>query len=83
MHASVYILGVEHPDALSSMNNLAWTYTCLGRWDEAEHLLCKAISIAERTLGDQHPVTQTCRKGLTYVQNQRPAHLRDNLPINI
>jgi hypothetical protein len=32
------VLGLEHPDTLNSMTNLALTYRNKGRWDEAEEL---------------------------------------------
>src|SRR5947209_9500053 len=32
------ILGPEHPDTLSSMDNLALTYWNQGRWEEVEEL---------------------------------------------
>jgi hypothetical protein len=32
------LLGVEHPDTLTSMANLAGTYRNQGRWNEAEQL---------------------------------------------
>jgi Tetratricopeptide repeat len=32
------VLGLEHPDALTSMFNLASTYRNQGRWVEAEKL---------------------------------------------
>jgi Tetratricopeptide repeat len=32
------VLGEEHPDTLTSMNNLASTYRDQGRWKEAEEL---------------------------------------------
>jgi hypothetical protein len=36
-------LGVDHPDTLTSMANLASTYKNQGRWEEAEQLLMQVI----------------------------------------
>jgi hypothetical protein len=38
MHMRKRMLGDEHPDALTSMGNLASTYWKQGRWKEAEEL---------------------------------------------
>ncbi|KEP50937.1 kinesin light chain [Rhizoctonia solani 123E] len=51
------LLGEEHPDTLRSMNNLASTYSNLGRYDEAEHLEVKVLNARKRVLGDKHPDT--------------------------
>jgi ankyrin repeat protein len=37
------VLEEEHPDTLSSMANLAWTYNEQGRWKEAEELEMQAM----------------------------------------
>ena len=38
METRKIVLGPEHPDTLTSMNNLALTYGDQGRWAEAEKL---------------------------------------------
>jgi len=38
METSKRVLGDEHPDTLTSMNNLASTYRKQGRWKEAEEM---------------------------------------------
>src|ERR1700678_1176668 len=59
------LLGVEHPDTLKSMANLAITYQNQGRWNEAEQLMSRKL------LGAEHPDTLTSMANLavTY-QNQ-------------
>jgi hypothetical protein len=42
------VLGEEHPDTLTSMNNLAWTWNHQGRHDEAMELMAECV---ERTKG--------------------------------
>jgi tetratricopeptide (TPR) repeat protein len=39
-------LGSDHPDTLTSMNNLAITYQALDRWDEALAAYCRVIALA-------------------------------------
>jgi tetratricopeptide (TPR) repeat protein len=53
------ILGEEHPDTATSLNNLATLYQDQGKYAEAEPLLVRALAICERVLGKAHPLTQT------------------------
>ena len=50
-------LGNEHPDTLTSVNNLALLLRRTGRYDEAEPLYRRALEARERTLGNEHPDT--------------------------
>ncbi|KAK7023014.1 hypothetical protein R3P38DRAFT_2709411 [Favolaschia claudopus] len=50
-------LGKEHPDTLSSMENLASTYSEQGRWSEAEELEIAVLEARKRLLGKEHPDT--------------------------
>ena len=38
-------------------NNLAMTYTILGRWEEAEELQTQVMEKMKRVLGQEHPDT--------------------------
>ena len=51
------MLGVEHPDTLTSMNNLASTYWAQGRTAEAAALQEEALEKRRRILGVEHPNT--------------------------
>ena len=53
------VLGLEHPDTLTSMANLAATYSNQGRWKEAEELEGQMIEMSVRVLGSEHPDTLT------------------------
>ncbi|ESU10201.1 hypothetical protein FGSG_12516 [Fusarium graminearum PH-1] len=53
----VEVLGEEHPDTLTSMNNLALTFLDQGRWKEAEELEVGVIEMRKRVLGEEHPDT--------------------------
>jgi Tetratricopeptide repeat len=51
------LLGLEHPDTLSSMGNLASTYYNQGRWNEAEQLELQVMDMRKKLLGPEHPAT--------------------------
>ena len=48
-------LGEEHPDTLTSMNNLAFTMEGLDRKLEATKLMDECIQLRNRVLGSEHP----------------------------
>jgi hypothetical protein len=50
-------LGADHPDSLSSVANLAWTYRNQGRWKEAETLQVQVMETRKTKLGADHPST--------------------------
>ncbi|KAH8727406.1 kinesin light chain 3 [Phaeosphaeriaceae sp. PMI808] len=51
------VLGDEHPDTLTSMANLASTYSKQGRSREAEGLQVQVMQKRRRVLGAEHPST--------------------------
>ena len=51
------VLGDEHPDTLSSINNLASTLRALGEAQAARDLHQEALDVSRRVLGDEHPDT--------------------------
>jgi len=51
------ILGVEHPETIRAMANLAGTYGNLGKYTEAEKLEIQVLDARNRILGVQHPDT--------------------------
>jgi tetratricopeptide (TPR) repeat protein len=51
--------GSDHPDTLTSMNNLAALYRAQGRYEDAEPLYKKALQLSEAVLGSEHPSTLT------------------------
>jgi hypothetical protein len=57
MEAIKRLLGEEHPDTLTSMANLAFTYWNQGRRKEAKKLDEKAMEARKRLLGEEHPDT--------------------------
>jgi CHAT domain-containing protein len=59
------VLGKEHPNTLSSVNNLAALYYAQGRFGEAEPLNQRALEASERVLGKEHPDTLKSLSNLT------------------
>ena len=58
------VLGAEHPDVATSLNNLAWLYQARGRYEAAEPLYQRALAIHEAVLGAQHPDVATSLNNL-------------------
>ena len=51
------VLGLEHPDTLSILNNLGALYWSQGKYELAEPLLQRVLETYERVLGPEHPDT--------------------------
>ena len=51
------VLGEEHHDTLTSMNNLAFTWKSQGRRADAVALMENCLQFRQRTLGPDHPDT--------------------------
>jgi len=49
------VLGKEHPDYATSLNNLAMLYNSQGKYEEALPLYQEALKIYEQVLGKYHP----------------------------
>ena len=60
------ILGSEHPDTLTSRNNLANAYQSAGELARAIPLHERTLAERERILGPEHPDTLTSRNNLAY-----------------
>ena len=58
------VLGADHPDTLTSRNNLAAAYQAGGRLEEAIPLYERTLADAERVLRADHPDTLTSRNNL-------------------
>ncbi|KIK00831.1 hypothetical protein K443DRAFT_664318 [Laccaria amethystina LaAM-08-1] len=57
LNARKRVLGVEHPDTIRAMGNLAATYGNLGNYSEAEKLEMQVLDARHRSLGVEHPDT--------------------------
>jgi hypothetical protein len=53
------VLGAEHPDTLTSMNNLALVLIHQGKYEQAEEMHRKALGLRETVLGAEHLDTLT------------------------
>ena len=51
------VLGAEHPDTLTTANNLALSLSDQGKYDEAEKMERKVLAVERRVLGAEHPST--------------------------
>ncbi|KAF6836806.1 TPR domain protein [Colletotrichum plurivorum] len=59
------VLGEEHPDTLTSMNNLAFSWKDQGRWEDATQLLQGCVRRREIVLGMNHPATLSSASALS------------------
>ena len=58
------VLGSDHPDTLTTRNNLASAYRSVGRFGEAIELFEQVLADRVRVLGPDHPDTLTTRNNL-------------------
>ncbi len=65
------VLGVEHPDTLTSVSNLAALCDAQGRYGEAEALSRRALATRERVLGTEHPNTLISVNNLAYLYREQ------------
>jgi hypothetical protein len=59
METAKRVLGNEHPDTLTSMNNLAFTLKSQNRDEEALSLLVTCFQLHKQVLDEQHPHTKS------------------------
>ena len=58
------VLGPEHPDTATSLNDLAVLYQDMGEYAKAEPLLQEALRIRQKVLGKENPGTATSLNNL-------------------
>ena len=61
------VLGEEHPDYITSLNNLAYAYSYLGKYDDAESLYKEALNIGEKIFGEEHPYYASSLHNLAFI----------------
>jgi tetratricopeptide (TPR) repeat protein len=64
------VLGAEHPDVATSLNNLALLYRAMGNYPQAEPLLQRALAIREKMLGAEHPDVATSLGNLALLYDE-------------
>jgi tetratricopeptide (TPR) repeat protein len=69
LELSQRLLGEDHPQIATSLNNLAALYDSLGRYTEAEPLYLQALELSQRLLGDDHPDVATSLNNLAVLYN--------------
>jgi Flp pilus assembly protein TadD len=67
------LLGPEHPEVGTTLNNLAVVYRRRGRLEEAEALYRRAIDILSETVEPSHPALAASRGNLSKILNDRKA----------
>jgi serine/threonine-protein kinase len=81
------LLGPEHPDTLTAMNNLAVSYAKVGRWDETLKMREDVLALDRKALGSEHPDTLKSMNNLAmayiHTKSYRKAEvlLRESLAI--
>ncbi|KAJ7255746.1 hypothetical protein C8J57DRAFT_1186377 [Mycena rebaudengoi] len=60
------ILGLEHPDTLVAMSNLAATYRKLGKFRDAGELQIAVLTKRKQILGPEHPKTVALKHVRTF-----------------
>jgi tetratricopeptide (TPR) repeat protein len=61
------VLGPEHPDTLTSMNNLAVVLRDQGKYKAAKKMHRRALELREKVLGPEHPSTLASMNNLAEV----------------
>ena len=56
------MLGADHPETATSLNDLAGLYRAQGLYVEAAPMVMEAVEIIERVLGAEHPNTKITHK---------------------
>jgi Tetratricopeptide repeat len=64
------VLGADHPDTLTSRNNLAGAYRAAGDLSRPIPLYEQALTDCERVLGLEHPITKTVGANLKALSTQ-------------
>ncbi|KAK3176512.1 hypothetical protein OEA41_007835 [Lepraria neglecta] len=65
------MLGKEHPNTLTSINNLALVLSSQGNYEEAERIDRQALALRERVLGKEHPDTLGSMNNLASVLSRQ------------
>ena len=67
---SIRVLGEDHPDTLTSRNNLACAYESAGRLTEAIGQFERLLAYCLRVLDTDHPLTAVVRKNLEEAERE-------------
>jgi hypothetical protein len=81
------VLGAEHPDTLTSMNNLARVLDSQGKYEEAKILYERACAGLVMVLGEEHPYTRACTENYSNMlashRHHRSSSISDGLNVSV
>ena len=81
----IHVLGVDHPDTLTTASNLASILAYQCKFTEAEAMLTTVLATSRRVLGPAHPNTVSAEQSFGLVQVTIPAaymqHATHNIPM--
>ncbi|KAL4860276.1 hypothetical protein BDV12DRAFT_181829 [Aspergillus spectabilis] len=80
METSKTVLGAEHPDTLTSMVSLTYTWKSQGKVLEALALLKESCRLSHKVLGPDHPSTRDTVDALDDWQGEQDSTLNEQLP---
>ena len=64
-------LGIEHPDTVSAMSNLAVVLRLQGKLKDAEYIMQRVVHLRGRLFGDNHPSTLSAESSLAIVLEEQ------------
>jgi len=62
------VLGPQHPDVATTLNNLAALYYNTERYEEALSLFERSLKIFEIKLGSEHPYFKQTKKSIEFLK---------------
>jgi CHAT domain-containing protein/Tfp pilus assembly protein PilF len=70
------VLGEQHPQYATSLNNLAALYDSMGDYARAEPLYRQALAIRKKALGEQHPLYAHSLNNVAFLHHELGDHAR-------
>ena len=71
LNARKKILGEDHPETILAMENLASTYSNLGKYTEAEKAQIQVLDAKNKIVGEEHPDTLIAMGGLASIYSHQ------------
>ena len=69
------MLGNEHPNTLTSMNEVGFALNSQGKYTEAEEIHQETLALREKVLGKEHPETLTSMNNIGYVLSEQGRYI--------
>lgn len=64
------VLGPEHPDTLTSMANLAYTWKARGKLQDSLALMRRCSEVCNKVIGPNHPLTRSSSRAVSDWKNE-------------